>query len=222
MDSDTHQSTHRFEETTLGLANYDMDAKNYVILAKILSSHDAIQIGRGAEIGVLYGDTSLYLLHQFPTLYLFSVDPYLPYDEPNRTATDLARYEGYARERLAPFGSQSIMIKKTSVDAAPSVPDGSLDFVFIDAQHTYEACKEDIETWFPKVRPGGLITGHDYRWDGVNRAVHEFANARKCQGYFTPGASDIWFFKKPGSLSDAWDLTRPRDDRPRDDMGKGT
>lgn len=200
------QTTNLFEETTLGLANYDIEAKNYVILAKILASQDTIQIGRGAEIGVLYGDTSLYLLHQFRNLYLFSIDPYLPYDEPNRTAADLARYEGYARQRLAPFGSQSIMVKKTSVDAAPSIPDESLDFVFIDAQHTYEACTEDIQTWFPKVRRGGLITGHDYRWDGVNRAVHEFVQKLSLRGYFTPGASDVWFFQKPGSLSDAWDL----------------
>jgi predicted O-methyltransferase YrrM len=199
-------SSQIFEETTLGLPDYDMEAKNYVILAKILASHDAIKLGRGAEIGVLYGDTSLYLLHQFRNLYLFSVDPYLPYDEPNRTAADLARYEGYARKQLEPFGSQSIMVKKTSVEAAPSIPDESLDFVFIDAQHTYEACTEDIRTWFPKVRRGGLLTGHDYRWDGVNRAVHEFAQKMNLRGYFTPGASDVWFFQKPSSLSDTWDL----------------
>jgi hypothetical protein len=65
------------------------------------------------------------------------------------------------------------MMKATSVEAAPGITDELLDFVFIDAQHTYEACKEDLETWLRKVRTGGFIRGHDYRWDGVNRVVHE-------------------------------------------------
>jgi predicted O-methyltransferase YrrM len=55
-----------------------------------------------------------------------------------------------------------------------------LDFVFIDADHSYEGCKADIEAWFPKVKPGGLLSGHDYDNPdfpefGVKRAVDEFA-----------------------------------------------
>lgn len=183
-------------ESTFGIPDYNMSALNHEVLPRILHSVEAIQIGRGAEIGVLYGDTSFSLLRDLPTLILFSVDPYLPYDEPDRTAQHLAHYENLARQKLSVFGPRSVMVKATSVDAAPTIPNESLDFVFIDAQHTYEACKEDIETWFPKIRRGGFVTGHDYRWDGVTRAVNEFVQAKGYQGYFTPGASDLWLFQK--------------------------
>jgi len=177
------------QETTFGSMNYN-------VLASILKSLNIVQYGAGAEVGVLYGDTSFHLLNEIPNLNLYSIDPYLPYDEPERTAQHMEQYERMARDKLSKFGARSIMMKATSVEAAPVITDGSLDFVFIDAQHTYEACREDIETWFPKVRPGGLMTGHDYRWDGVNRAVQEFAKKMRYTGTFTPAASDLWIFKK--------------------------
>lgn len=60
-----------------------------------------------------------------------------------------------------------------SVDAAPMVPDGWADFLFIDAGHSFAAVTADIEAWERKVRPGGWIGGHDYhpKFPGVIRAV---------------------------------------------------
>jgi predicted O-methyltransferase YrrM len=83
-----------------------------------------------------------------------------------------------------------------SVEAAKLIPDGSLDFVFIDALHTYEAVLEDLAAWHPKVRRDGIVAGHDYRWDGVQKAVHEFFEARNISGFFTPPTSDVWFYAK--------------------------
>jgi SAM-dependent methyltransferase len=61
-----------------------------------------------------------------------------------------------------------------SVEAAARFPDRSVDFIFIDAAHAYEAVKADIQAWRPKVRPGGVIAGHDFEyWEGVKRAVEE-------------------------------------------------
>jgi hypothetical protein len=62
--------------------------------------------------------------------------------------------------------------------AAAVVPDGSLDLVYIDADHQYASVREDIAAWLPKVRPGGFVAGHDYATDvdflaGVVRAVDE-------------------------------------------------
>lgn len=177
-------------ETTFGSMNYN-------VLAFILKSQGVIKNGYGAEIGVLYGDTSMHLLYELQNLTLFSIDPYLPYDEPDRTADRMAAFEADAKRKLAPFGKRSVMMKTTSVVAAPQIEDGLLDFVFIDALHTYEAVKEDILTWYPKVRSGGLFAGHDWRWPGVNKAVTEFCAETKLQGLFTPQASDIWLFFKP-------------------------
>ena len=68
-------------------------------------------------------------------------------------------------------------IRLPSVKASRCFEDGELDFVFIDGEHSYEAAKADIEAWWPKVRSGGLLMGHDYdrqRFAGVCRAVDEF------------------------------------------------
>ena len=70
-------------------------------------------------------------------------------------------------------------VRKTSVIASSDYADRSLDFVFIDAGHTYENVKEDITSWFPKIKVGGFIAGHDYYidyWPEVVRAVDEFLN----------------------------------------------
>ena len=61
--------------------------------------------------------------------------------------------------------------------AAHCFEDGELEFVFIDGEHCYEAAKADIEAWWPKIRAGGLLMGHDYdrqRFPGLCRAVDEF------------------------------------------------
>ncbi len=65
-------------------------------------------------------------------------------------------------------------VRMTSVEAAGQYQDNSLDFVFIDAGHTYEDVRADIVAWLPKVKPGGWIGGHDYPWcEGVRRACKE-------------------------------------------------
>ena len=65
--------------------------------------------------------------------------------------------------------------RRLSADAAADVEDGSLDFVFIDACHSFEAVVEDLAAWWPKLKPGGLMAGHDYtNFEGVRRAVDQF------------------------------------------------
>lgn len=63
----------------------------------------------------------------------------------------------------------------TTRQAAPLVPDGWADFVFIDAGHSYEAVRDDIADWLPKLAPGGWFGGHDYHeaWPGVIEAVND-------------------------------------------------
>ena len=75
-------------------------------------------------------------------------------------------------------------LKMTSLEAVNLFEDHSLDFVYIDAIHTYEAVKSDINAWLPKVKKSGLIGGHDYcrmmlsfgkftGWEGSGQAVDE-------------------------------------------------
>ena len=67
-------------------------------------------------------------------------------------------------------------IRKDSITASNFYQNDSLDFVFIDASHDYESVKADINAWYPKIKNGGVIAGHDYHpdWPEVKLAVDEF------------------------------------------------
>lgn len=85
------------------------------------------------------------------------------------------------------------VIKDTSINAKDSFVNNSLDFIMIDAGHTYEDVKSDINAWYYKVKPGGIISGDDYipMFDGVIKAVNEYFYG---QIQRTPTG---WFRKKP-------------------------
>jgi hypothetical protein len=69
-------------------------------------------------------------------------------------------------------------IKLSSREAYKLFEDESLDFLFIDADHSYEGVMEDIKFWHPKVKRGCTIAGHDYDWTGVKAAVTDFFVAK--------------------------------------------
>ena len=70
--------------------------------------------------------------------------------------------------------------------ASKEFKDNSFDLIFIDADHSYEAVKKDLDNWIPKLKPGGKISGHDYgNKEGVGRAVNErFDNVKVNQLHF--------------------------------------
>ena len=124
--------------------------------------------GRAVEVGVMKGGYSARILRDWSGRELISVDPWLERPE----------NEAEARRRLAPYGERSTIWRATSVEAAARLAAGELDFAYIDARHDYASVKEDLEAWFPKVRPGGILAGHDYPMPGVQAAVTEFCAAR--------------------------------------------
>jgi hypothetical protein len=156
----------------------------------------------GAEIGVKKADASAFLLAKLPGLrILYCVDPWEYYPGMELGCTKHGRWpnpemsEGdylAALRRLAPFGDRARILRLKSSEAAPLVPDASLDFVFIDANHAYEFVREDIALWTPKVRPGGIVSGHDYSFRaeiwGVRRAADE-----AFPGRIRTGPDDVWW-----------------------------
>jgi len=108
---------------------------------------------------------------------------------------DLHNADGIAIQNLASVRSviRDFHAGK-SWNFASKYEDQSLDFVFIDAKHTYEAVTKDIAAWRGKVRPGGIICGHDYSQDyaGLMCAVTEaFESWSVERGEKFPGASDL-------------------------------
>ncbi|MFN8666488.1 MAG: class I SAM-dependent methyltransferase [Gemmatimonadaceae bacterium] len=154
--------------------------------------------GCGVEIGVQKGEYSEVLLKYWRGRHLISVDPwredapenYIDIANVQQTVHD-SFYE-VTRKRLEPFAERSSIWRMTSIEAAPRIPDYSLDFVYIDARHDYPSVLEDLAAWFPKVRPGGIVAGHDYIDGnfpagefGVKSAVDEFFAARELAVYST-------------------------------------
>lgn len=81
-------------------------------------------------------------------------------------------YESFL-QNISPVKHIINPIRLSSVEASKLYEDNSLDFVFIDACHTYECVKEDIEHWLPKVKVGGILAGHDFHYSSVSKAVIE-------------------------------------------------
>lgn len=128
------------------------------------------------EIGCYVGDsTEIWAKH---CKIVHAVDPWLNgYDktDPSSYNIPMDRIEAQFNELLKTYPN-IIKHKMTSVEASRLFAEESLDFVYIDGNHLYEAVKEDIQAWLPKVKKGLIIAGHDYqhKWaPGVKPAVLE-------------------------------------------------
>lgn len=143
---------------------------------------------RGAEIGVERGHFTEQMLMAFPALHLYAVDPWAARGD--FADWPMAEIEADSHNRLARYAGRVTVLKMRSVDAAARVEDGSLDFVFIDAEHRYKAVLEDIAAWQPKVKPGGLLAGHDFsqKYPGVMQAVCEIFPGAEVDTY-----SRVWW-----------------------------
>lgn len=104
----------------------------------------------------------------------------------HQTVTTGETFEGEETYRrflanIEPVSDRIEVRRESSLEAAESFDDASCDFVFIDASHEYEDVRDDLVAWYPKVKSGGVLAGHDYHWPGVSRAVKEFTAANGLQ-----------------------------------------
>ena len=116
----------------------------------------------GVEIGVEQGLFSEVLLKANPDLKLYCVDAWLAYagyrDHVSQELLD--EFVENTKQRLSPYDYE--LIRKYSMDAVKDFEDESLDFVYIDANHELPWVMDDVYFWGLKVKPGGIISGHDY------------------------------------------------------------
>lgn len=169
---------------------------------------------KGAEIGVCDGYYSEVLCQNIPGLQLLCIDGW---------HIERWKYgEEIARKRLKKYNVT--IVKKLSVDAAKDIKDESLDFVFIDGEHSYKSVIEDINTWAPKIRRGGIVSGHDYYKmksgnDGVIRAVDEYVDKNGYELILTEWDKDnkhednrqpSWYFikKQENSIKNRTELAK--------------
>ncbi len=136
-------------------------------------------IKKFAEIGVWKSSTAKRLLVGAGDIIeeYWAVDPWelMPdgsKSQKKRTKEHWVEYHKFACALMLDY-PQLKVVKLSSEEAVKFIPDGYFDMVYIDAIHDFEHMYEDIGFWLPKVRKGGLISGHDYggKWVGVKEAV---------------------------------------------------
>jgi len=133
----------------------------------------------GVELGVSAGENFFHLLNANPNLFLYGVDTWVL--QKDNKIEDYNKDEKITLEQRKksvlsqlPYYPNRCKIYEERTDRAHKYfENDSLDFIFIDADHTYESVKKDIKLWTPKVKTTGMIFGHDLNWGSVARAVGE-------------------------------------------------
>ncbi len=154
---------------------------------------------KGAEIGVETGKYSKVLLDNNPNVHLHLVDAWKAY-KGYRDHVTQSKVDGLlatAQDRLKDDTHRITFHRAYSLEAAKQFKDGSLDFVYIDANHALPYVMDDICAWEPKVRKGGMVAGHDYCKRGpgkyqchVVQAVHAYTDAFFVKPWFVVGRKD--------------------------------
>lgn len=176
--------------------------ENSITLSKLIKTNNWTT---GAELGVRRGDFSKAILESNTSVKLILVDIWQGLPEFGMLNVEGERYDQMEANyqtcllNVSSFNDRVTIIRRLTTEAASYVEDNSLDFVFIDATHTYDALLKDILAWKNKIKPNGMICGHDYHpfFDngGMIRGVKEAFGDK-----YTVDAYTCWFGSKKDLL----------------------
>lgn len=148
------------------------------------------------EVGVAYGYHAEFILNSLPHISYTGVDPYLAgYDPHDIFCQDVQRLMGEVDQQVAmdrlyavveyklnKYDSRAKLMRKKSEEGAISLPNHSVDLIYIDGDHTYEGVMKDLNSWWDKVNhQSGVICGDDFSWLGVKKACDDFFNSKNLQ-----------------------------------------
>jgi hypothetical protein len=120
----------------------------------------------GAEIGVAYGENACEILNKWAGSGLFLIDPWDiskcgEYIDGSANIDFDGAYN-HCISKISQYPGRTIVLRGTSDEALTKISDKSLDFVYIDGNHHNPQVTQDIVNWHKKVKPGGILGGHDY------------------------------------------------------------
>lgn len=154
------------------------------------------------EVGSFLGEsTRIFAESGFPVI---AVDPWKNgYDITDDASETYPMEQVYAefQRRARAFITAGLIVplRGTSSEIATLFAPNSISVVYIDGEHTKEAVTRDLESWYPRVYSGGVISGHDWNYTEVQEAVLAFAF-----GLYGKGATPVrvdayhnWYFVKP-------------------------
>ena len=166
---------------------------------------------KAAEVGVWDGRLSELLLCERPELTLYMVDRWAAVPSDHRYAVDGSRALGHkteaefaaalysACERTMFARDRVQILVGESVGQARCVLDGILDLCFLDADHSYDGVREDLSAWWPKVKVGGWLSGHDWNHPHQGRVMQAVNDWKSENGRILPielGQDRTWFMKR--------------------------
>jgi hypothetical protein len=122
---------------------------------------------KGIEIGVERGDFAKHTLSRWPSCVRYvCLDAWRPLknyvDDANVNADAQQANFDETREKLKPWAHKVEFVRALSSEAVDRFHDGEFDYAYVDARHDFVGVMEDLENYYPKVRPGGILAGHDY------------------------------------------------------------
>lgn len=159
----------------------------------------------GVEVGVEKGKYTEVLCKA--GLEVYAIDPWKAY-KGYREHVSQEKLDGFYQETIERLQQyKAHIIRELSVEASYSFDDESLDFVYLDANHTFVHIAQDLDAWTRKVKKGGVVSGHDYRRYGgkygreachVKDVVDAWVRAYQIDGMRITEAdnSPSWFYVK--------------------------
>ena len=155
---------------------------------------------KGIEIGTCRAESTAYFLEKCPNIDLLTtIDPYKGYQDWNGEITQetVDRFMEVAKKNLKQYGKRVKMLREESVNAAGTFKDESVDFIFVDGDHSYDATLADCEAYYPKLKKGGIFCGHDYQTiESVKRSVDEFRTKYKITAPINLTTNSAFFWYK--------------------------
>lgn len=153
----------------------------------------------GVEIGVEQAHYSETLCYANPNATVWGVDPWMAYKDYREhiTQAKLDSFHQEALKRMAGYYNWR-PLRETSMQAVKRFPPNSIDWVYIDGNHEFPYVSDDIYEWSRRVKPGGIISGHDYRLNKPDpfrnhtvQVVKAFTDAYRIAPWFVLGAKAV-------------------------------
>lgn len=162
-----------FYETLPGWAAF---GELYVAMVS-KAKDDALFVEVGSWLGRSAALMGVEIINSRKKIEFVCVDPWLdggPDLKDTKYYRDLKHpvYETFL-ENTRPIRTVVTALRMVSLEAVKQFDDGSIDFLMLDGDHSYEAVRADIDAWLPKMRRTGVISGDDYLWPGVKKAADE-------------------------------------------------
>lgn len=156
---------------------------------------------QGIEVGVCLGTNSWFMLSECHNVTkLIGIDHYQPYTDWDRAIgrSEQERNHRVLQANLPMLGDRFHFMHHNSQDAAEQLEDECYDFVFIDGGHSMRQVLMDLDSYYPKIRQGGVVAGHDSNLFSVNFAVSSWVRENNIpDSGLRLAPNDAWYFIKP-------------------------